>query len=133
MFSSTPLYIAGGIGSLSPYLKTFMEPRNRFLGIDFASLCSLTGRFENRVVVPARHAENWYLVSIKDLRVRALESTLVPNKILKNLCVALSLIFNGFDPLYFYSTVVPFYYVLLRSFSENMYRACVMHVCACAK
>jgi hypothetical protein len=102
-------------------------------GIDFASLCSLTGRFENRVVVPACHAENRSLVSIKDLHTRALESTLVSNKILQNFCVALSLIFNGYDPLYFYSTAVPFYYVLLRSFSENMYRACAMHVCACAK
>ncbi len=29
----------------SPYLQTFMEPRNRFRGIDFASLCNLAGRY----------------------------------------------------------------------------------------
>ncbi len=31
---------------LSPYLLTFTEPRNRLRGIDFASLCSLAGRYE---------------------------------------------------------------------------------------
>ncbi len=29
------------------YFKTSMEPRNRFQGIDSASLCSLAGRYEN--------------------------------------------------------------------------------------
>jgi hypothetical protein len=33
---------------LSPYLYTFMEPRNRFLGIDSASLCSLAGRYDKQ-------------------------------------------------------------------------------------
>jgi len=30
---------------LSPYLQTFHEPRNRFLGIDSASLHSLAGQY----------------------------------------------------------------------------------------
>ncbi len=41
-------------------------------GIDFANLCSLTGRYENRVVVPARQAGNRFLVSLKGLQIRAL-------------------------------------------------------------
>jgi hypothetical protein len=90
-----------------------MEARNRFL-------CSLTGRFENRVVVPALHAEKLSLVSIKDLQIRALDSTLVSNKIFTKFLRSSFFNFNGYDPLYFYSSAVPFYFVLLRSFSENM-------------
>ncbi len=56
----------------SPYLYTFMEPRNRFRGIEFASLCSLAGQYDKYGFVPARLAENRYLVSIKDLQIRAL-------------------------------------------------------------
>ncbi len=32
---------------LSPYFKTFMEIRNRFQGMNSASLCSLAGRYDN--------------------------------------------------------------------------------------
>jgi hypothetical protein len=30
---------------LSPYMYTFKEPRNRFQGVDFVSLCSLVGQY----------------------------------------------------------------------------------------
>ncbi len=33
----------------SSYLFTFMEPRNRFRGIDFANLCSMAGRYAKYV------------------------------------------------------------------------------------
>jgi hypothetical protein len=32
------------------FLYTFLEPRNRFYGIEFGSLCSLTGWYGNRKV-----------------------------------------------------------------------------------
>jgi hypothetical protein len=38
-------------------------PRNRFRYV----LCSLAGRYENKVVLPARQAENWFLGSLKGL------------------------------------------------------------------
>jgi hypothetical protein len=31
------------------YFKTFIEPRNRFQGIDSAGLCSLAGRYDNPI------------------------------------------------------------------------------------
>ncbi len=34
---------------LSPYFETFMEPRNRFQGMNSASLCSLAGRYDNPI------------------------------------------------------------------------------------
>jgi hypothetical protein len=33
----------------SLYFKTFMEPRNRFQGMNSASLCSLAGRYDNPI------------------------------------------------------------------------------------
>jgi hypothetical protein len=40
-----------------PVLITFKEPRNRFQGIDSASLCSLAGRYNNPIPIrsPAAH------------------------------------------------------------------------------
>ncbi len=49
----------------------FMEPRNRFRGIDFASLCGLAGQYDKQGIVPVRQGENRYLVSLKDLQIRA--------------------------------------------------------------
>ncbi len=40
-------------------------------GIHSASLCSLAGRYFNRVVVPVRQAKNRFLVSLKGLQIRA--------------------------------------------------------------
>jgi hypothetical protein len=57
-----------------------MEPKNRFHGIDSASLCSLVGRYDNRVVVPARQAENRFLGSLKGLQIR----TLLADPLLQN-------------------------------------------------
>jgi hypothetical protein len=37
---------------LSPYFKTFMEPRNRLQGMNSASLCSLAGRYDNPIPSP---------------------------------------------------------------------------------
>ncbi len=34
---------------LRPYFYTFMEPRNRFQGMNSASLCSLAGRYDNPI------------------------------------------------------------------------------------
>jgi hypothetical protein len=34
---------------LSPYLITFKEPRNRFQGMNSASLCSLAGRYDKPI------------------------------------------------------------------------------------
>ncbi len=56
-----------------------MEPRNRFRGIEFASLCSLAGQYDTYVFVPARLAENRYLVSLKDLQIRALAGRSLEN------------------------------------------------------
>jgi hypothetical protein len=36
-------------GQLSPYFETFMEPRNRFQGMNSASLCSLAGQYDNPI------------------------------------------------------------------------------------
>ncbi len=33
----------------SPNFKTFKEPKNRFQGINSASLCSLAGRYDNPI------------------------------------------------------------------------------------
>jgi hypothetical protein len=33
----------------SPYFQTFMEPRNRFQGMNSASLCSLAGPYDNPI------------------------------------------------------------------------------------
>jgi hypothetical protein len=33
----------------SPYFLTFMEPRNRFQGMNSASLCSVAGRYDNPI------------------------------------------------------------------------------------
>ncbi len=32
-----------------PYFSTYMEPRNRFQGMNSASLCSLAGRYDNPI------------------------------------------------------------------------------------
>jgi hypothetical protein len=48
----------------SPYFKTFMGPRNRFQGMNSASLCSLAGRYDNPI--PTR-----FLVPIDCLKIRA--------------------------------------------------------------
>jgi hypothetical protein len=36
-------------GNLSPNFLKFKEPKNRFQGINSASLCSLAGRYDNPV------------------------------------------------------------------------------------
>jgi hypothetical protein len=47
---------------LSPYFQTFMKPRNRFQGMNSASLCILAGRYDNpippRVPSPHRYFNN---------------------------------------------------------------------------
>jgi hypothetical protein len=43
----------------------FNELRNRLRGIDSARLCYLAGRYEKRVVVPARQAGNRFLGFLK--------------------------------------------------------------------
>jgi hypothetical protein len=48
----------------SPYFYTFMEPRNRFQGINSASLCSLAGRYDNPI--PTR-----FLAPIECLKIPA--------------------------------------------------------------
>jgi hypothetical protein len=48
----------------------FKESRNRFQGIDSASLCSFAGT-SNKVVVPARQARNRFPGSLKILQIRA--------------------------------------------------------------
>jgi hypothetical protein len=49
-----------------------MEPRNRFRGIDFASLCiACRADTTNRIVVPVRQAVNRFLGSLKGLQIRA--------------------------------------------------------------
>jgi hypothetical protein len=48
-----------------------MEPRNRFRGVDSASLCSVPAGTTYRVVVPARQAGNRFLGSLTGLQIRA--------------------------------------------------------------
>ncbi len=43
-----------GTGNPSQNLQTFKKPRNQFQGIDSSSLSSLVGRYDKRVIVPAR-------------------------------------------------------------------------------
>ncbi len=38
-----------GLRVQSPYFSTFVEPRNRFQGMNSASLCSLAGRYDNPI------------------------------------------------------------------------------------
>jgi hypothetical protein len=49
----------------SPYFKTFMEPRNRFQGMNSASLCSLAGRYYDNPI-PSR-----FLVPIDCIKIPA--------------------------------------------------------------
>ncbi len=60
---------------LSPYFQTFMEPRNRFQGMNSASLCSLVGRYDNPIPprflapidslkIPALCARRWNLLTV---------------------------------------------------------------------
>jgi hypothetical protein len=51
---------------LSPYFETFMEPRNRFQGMNSAILCSLAGRYDNPI--PPR-----FLAPIACLKIPALD------------------------------------------------------------
>jgi hypothetical protein len=51
---------------LSPYFLRFMEPRNRFQGINSASLCSLAGRYDNPI-------PTWFLDPIDRLKIPALK------------------------------------------------------------
>jgi hypothetical protein len=53
--------------SQSPYFYTFMEPRNRLLGMNSASLCSLAGRYDNPI--PPQ-----FLAPIDCLKIPALNS-----------------------------------------------------------
>jgi hypothetical protein len=52
---------------LSPNFQTFKEPRNRFQGINSASLWSLAGRYDNPI-------PNRFLAPIKCLKFRILAS-----------------------------------------------------------
>jgi hypothetical protein len=56
--------------STEPVFVTFKEPRNRFRGIDSASLCTVAWQVSttNRDVVPARQAENRFLGSLKGFK-----------------------------------------------------------------
>jgi hypothetical protein len=48
MFNSTTQICCEGIKlALSPHFLTFMDPRNRFQGMNSACLCSLPGRYDN--------------------------------------------------------------------------------------
>jgi hypothetical protein len=49
---------------LSPYFQTFMEPMNRFRGMNSASLA---GRYDNPI-------PTWFLASIDFLKIPALDS-----------------------------------------------------------
>jgi hypothetical protein len=51
--------------TLCPYFQTFMESRNRFQGVNSASLCSLAGRYDN--LIPTR-----FLAPIDCLKIPAL-------------------------------------------------------------
>jgi hypothetical protein len=78
--------LAGGGGAnehQSPYFKTFMEPRNRFQGINSASLCSLAGRYFNPIPtrflapidclkIPAQIYEILSLFPFKDINKRVI-------------------------------------------------------------
>ena len=50
--------------------KRFKKARNRFQGIESASLCSMYGKY-CRVVVPVRQAGNQFLGSLKGVQIRA--------------------------------------------------------------
>jgi hypothetical protein len=51
MFNSTIQIGCEGIKlALSPYFLTFMDPRNRFQGMNSARLCSLAGRYDNPIL-----------------------------------------------------------------------------------
>ncbi len=52
----------------------FNEPRNRFHGIDSASLCSRAGRYVKLGCRTARQAWNRFLGSLKGLQIRAQQS-----------------------------------------------------------
>jgi hypothetical protein len=54
----------GRTAAQSPYFLTFMEPRNRFQGMNSASLCSLAGRHDNPI--PPR-----FLAHIDSLKIPA--------------------------------------------------------------
>jgi hypothetical protein len=57
----------------SPNLLTFKEVRNRYHGIDSASLCIVAGRYVKKDCrIPARQAGNRFLGSSKGLQIRAL-------------------------------------------------------------
>jgi hypothetical protein len=43
------MHINMHIESQSPYFEMFMEPRNRFKGMNSASLCSLAARYDNPI------------------------------------------------------------------------------------
>ncbi len=47
---------------LSLYFQTFMEPRNRFQGMNSSSLCSLAGRYDNPILT-------WFLAPIDFLKI----------------------------------------------------------------
>ncbi len=53
---------------LSPNFQTFMEPRNRFQGMNSASLCSLAGQYDNPI--PPR-----FLATIDSLKIPVLSPT----------------------------------------------------------
>ncbi len=59
---------------LSPYFSTFMEPGNRFQGKNYASLCSLPGRYDNPI--PPR-----FLAPIDCLKTPALVITMLTDGI----------------------------------------------------
>ncbi len=53
------------ISTCEPVFLTFMEPRNRFQGMNSASLCSLADRYDN--LIPTR-----FLAPIDCLKITAL-------------------------------------------------------------
>jgi hypothetical protein len=57
---------SGNVGQ-SSYFNMFMEPKNRFQGMNSASLCSLAGRYDNPV--PTR-----FLAPIDCLKIPAQET-----------------------------------------------------------
>ncbi len=54
-----------------PVFVKFMEPRNRFRGIDSASLCSLAGRYDKYGCPTGLAGWDRFLSSLKDLQIRA--------------------------------------------------------------
>ncbi len=58
------IYFRISVCSQSPYFLTLMEPRNRFQGMNSASLCSLAGRYDN--TIPIR-----FLTTINCLKIPA--------------------------------------------------------------